>query len=393
MLRAAWLCLICLPSFALAQPSSSQSISGTQSSPVQVVYVIDGSTLTTYDVDPQTLNAAQVGSLTLPNSTYPGLITSPDGKSLYYVAYDSTAKQNQHIWVYATDASGAPRTPPLQVINAKGVYGMQIDPTGNFLYAVHFGAGGSPFTNTYTIQRFARNTTSGRIGDSLVEAKYSLPSGAGGTESCGVSILGFNAASTRFYDEVGCGYHGGSSATYYERVLNPQTGVLGPDLQVYSWNNATEGFEYVQFVKNLVFDFVSPNNYQQGVDSLNIYPLQRNTNKPLLTCHASMLEACGYAGGVAHPSGKYVFMEITQDSTQIDKVELSARKIVDTSYYIPYQFRQFSPDGTLVYGTLNSSPGFYIEIYGFNISTGAVRAGGIIGVPATFDPWFAAERH
>jgi hypothetical protein len=53
----------------------------------------------------------------------------------------------------------------------------------------------------------------GRIGDSLVEAKCSLPSGAGGTESCGVSILGFNAASTRFYDEVGCRYHGGSSAT------------------------------------------------------------------------------------------------------------------------------------------------------------------------------------
>jgi hypothetical protein len=106
-------------------------------------------------------------------------------------------------------------------------------------------------------------------------------------------------------------------------------------------------------VGDLMFDFVNPNNYRQGinsVNSVNIYPRKPNTTKPLLQCTASMLQACGYAGGFAHPSGKYIFMEISQDTTQIDKVELGAKKIVDTSHYIPYRFfGVFSPDGTIAY--------------------------------------------
>jgi len=71
--------LLCVSSFVLAQTSNTQSSGATPSSAVQVVYTIDGSTLTTYNVDPQTLQAAEVGTITLSESTYPYLITSPNG--------------------------------------------------------------------------------------------------------------------------------------------------------------------------------------------------------------------------------------------------------------------------------------------------------------------------
>ncbi len=127
-----------------------------------------------------------------------------------------------------------------------------------------------------------------------------------------------------------------------ERTVDLTTGALGSDVEVYSWQNGNQGSEYVQFVAGRMFDFVTPNPYQPGAESVNIYPVVPSTSTPLLSCTAQMLEACGYASGVAHPSGKYVFMAISQDSTQIDKVEISQKKIVDTSNYIPVELSAFT---------------------------------------------------
>jgi len=155
------------------------------------------------------------------------------------------------------------------------------------------------------------------------------------------------------------------------------------------WSN---GYEGVHFVHNLMFDFVTPNNFQQGIDYVNIDPVKPNA-KPLVHCTANMLEACGNTGGFVHPSGKYLFMQISQDTTQIDRVELGQHKIVDTGNYIPYAFGRFSPDGSLVYAILSQSSGYLIEIYGFNATSSAVRPGGAIYVPSGFDSYFVAERY
>ena len=109
-----------------------------------------------------------------------------------------------------------------------------------------------------------------------------------------------------------------------------------------------------------------------------------------------MLQACGYASGVAHPSGKYIFMEISGDTTQIDKLDLGAKKIVDTSHYIPYRFLGvFSPDGTIAYAD-NYTYGtnyYYVEIYGFDVATSNVTPGGVIYIPSSLDPFFVAQRY
>jgi hypothetical protein len=241
----------------------------------------------------------------------------------------------------------------------------------------------------YVIRRYLVDLNTGKISQPLVEAQYVLSNFD--AESCGLFLNGFNSAGTTMYDGVDCSTHEGPQATYYERTLNPQTGALGPDTQVFAWSLLNGGSESVSFVKNLMFNFVIPNDFQQGVSSVNVYPLVPNTKTPLLQCTATMLEACGYGSGMrVHPSGEYVFMDIGVE--QIEKVDLKSKTISDTSYYIPYPFGAFSPDGSLVYGVNLSGSGFYIEIYGFNVSTGAVTPGQYIYVPQQIDNWLPAER-
>jgi hypothetical protein len=47
-----------------------------------------------------------------------------------------------------------------------------------------------------------------------------------------------------------------------------ETGTLGPDVEVYSWNNSNSAAENVQFVNNLLFDLVIPDDYPQGGGAL-----------------------------------------------------------------------------------------------------------------------------
>ena len=78
--------ILCFSFFAVVQNLVGQTStdSATSSTRVQVVYVIQGNTILTYNVDPQTFNATQVGSLTVNNTgvAYYGLYSSPE-RSLY----------------------------------------------------------------------------------------------------------------------------------------------------------------------------------------------------------------------------------------------------------------------------------------------------------------------
>ncbi len=93
-----------------------------------------------------------------------------------------------------------------------------------------------------------------------------------------------NPAGTKLYDAVFCGYpHGGSEATYYERSVDSQTGALGPDQQIYSWNNANGEDHWVYFVKGLAFDFVIP-NVGQNSNAIDIYWLKPYLKTPAVSC-------------------------------------------------------------------------------------------------------------
>ena len=376
---------LCFSIFAYTQTLSAR---------VQVVYLVDGSTLTTYDVDSQTLDATQVGTLSVTQYLSPGLTTSPDGHFVYYTDFGFTPNKGNRLWVYATDSTGSPQSPAVQELDGTFLWGLpQFDPKAHFAYLFSAVTNKADYTE-YTLWRYAFDPNSGKLDQKQSVASYYLFSNPSGND-CAPTILGFNADGTKLYDEIACfGPYNSSSVTYNERTVDLQTGLLGPDKQVFNWTNGDAGgYESVQFVKNLVFNFVTPNDFQQGINSVNVYPLRPHTSTPIIQCTATLLEACGYSSGVAHPSGEYVFMQVSSDNTQIDRVGLTQKKIVDTGNYIPFQFGKFSPDGTIVYGYNPSNTSAYLEIYGFDVATSDVTPGGAIYLPSNLNSYFVAERY
>jgi hypothetical protein len=345
----------------------------------------------TYDVDPQNLNATQVGTLKveIPSGYYNyWLAPSPNGHFLYFVSADTQFRQ--HLWVYQTDATGAPQNPAVQVMKIEGqLWGLQFDPQANFAYAVNV----NPYTgfqSTFYLRRYAVDPVTGKLSQPVNQATYVLSTDPSGGD-CGLVLFGFNPEATRLYDAVVCYNHDDNGATYYQRSLDPQTGTLGPDVQIYSWGTLMSGYYSVQFIGGLVYSLAVPNDYQQGINEVDIFPSVPNTRQPLVHCTAEMLEACGYATGKVHPSGKYLFMQISSDTFQIDRVELGQKKIVDTGNYFLLQWlSQFSPDGSLIYGI--DSSGSFLQIYGFDSKTAVVTTGGTIPLP-NYSPVWAAERY
>jgi hypothetical protein len=366
------------------------------SSPVQIVYAVDGSTLTTWDIDRHSLQPTQAGTTALPESTYPGIVTSPDGHYLYYTAYANLNQQGENLWVYATNPSGVPQGPPVQELAFTNMYGPSIDPAGTLAYVLSIGAvNNNNNTIPYAIIRYRRNPVTGQLSDPVTEATYNLTYAVGG-ESCSLGILGFSPAGDRMYDSIECfAPFGSESATYNERTVNPGNGTLGADQQVYSWQNSNGGGETIQFVRNLFFDYVIPNNYETGDNAVNVYPIQPNATTPLIACGASMQAVCGsWELGLAHPSAQWVFLTDTENITHIEKVNLSAMQLQAAPGTIPYEVQAFSPDGRIAYGVNDTSSGaLEIEIYGFSVSSGAATAGGTIDVPSDLDSWWTAERY
>src|SRR6202140_81775 len=335
MSRLISLCLLlCISSLALA-------------SSVEVVYVLSGTTILTYNVDRQNLNYTQVGTLTVSGASTIGLVPSPNDHFIYVGATDST--QTTHLYVYATDANGAPQSPPTQKLYANNLKRLQIDPKANFLYAVYATPTDQGNEMVETIHRFLVNPNNGAVSGSAIEGKYTLMNISG--YSCNLSLTGFNSNATELYDQVYCQTHEGPYANYYERTVNSTTGALGPDIQIYVWGSDGQSEEEVQFVGDRMFDFVYPDNPPEIV---NIYPAVPNTSKPEVQCTASMLAACGAPNGlVAHPSGQYLLIGNSNGSaSEIEKIEYSQKKIVDTGNQAPYipdisgrVGPPFSPDG------------------------------------------------
>jgi len=392
MLRTACL-LFCLSAFSFAQISSQITVGSAPSSAVQVVYVIDGSTLTTYNVDPQTLQAMAVGTLTLPESTYPGVVTSPNGRFLYYSAYLNNSQQDHELYVYDTNASGVPGQSPVQQLKVAHLSGLVVHPSGKFLYRISVGPTSAQLTTPYAIVRNLINFENGKLSAPVTEATYTLDSNVTGND-CYLWVLGFNAAGTTMYDGIFCsGPHGSGSTTYNQRSVDLQTGALGPDQQDYSYSYyAGSENASVQFAGNLMFAFVSYYNQGPNANLVDVYQLP-NVTTPQINCTTSMLAVCGdFIFGLAHPSGKYVFLTDPTNVTDIGAVNLSTQQITQTSS-IPYEVQQFSPNGTIAYGVNDVNGALKVEIYGFNAATGAVRQGGTISVPSDLDSWFAAERY
>lgn len=80
-------------------------------SSIEVVYVLSGTTILTYNVDRQSLNYTQVGTLSVSGaSTFQDLVPSPNDHFIYVTAAD--ANQITHLYVYAPTRTALPNRLP-----------------------------------------------------------------------------------------------------------------------------------------------------------------------------------------------------------------------------------------------------------------------------------------
>jgi hypothetical protein len=387
--------LLCLCSLAFAHISNCEALAASApSSAVQVVYIAGGSTLTTYNIEPQTLQATQVGTLALPQSVYPNLVTSPNGQFLYYTAYQNVSDDGLTLYVYDTNASGVPAATPVQQIKAGSLAGLSVHPSGKFIYSIAMGPPNQQQQTTpFSVVRNLINPKNGKLSEPATEATYQLETGSSSND-CYFSLLGFNSEGTTMYDGIICsGPHGSGSATYNERSVDLQTGVLGPDQELYNYSYyAGSETVNVQFANNLLFAFVGYFNQGPNANLVDVYQTS-NPSTPAINCTTAMLAICGdFGSALAHPSGEYVFLSGSTSVTDIGAVNLSTQQISQTSS-IPYYVGKFSPDGTIVYATTYVNSTSEIELYGFDVSTGQVTQGGSLSEPSNEDAWWTTERY
>jgi len=395
------LCLLMLfPSFALGQNVASIA-RGNQSLPaglppsaaVEVLYVVDNSVLTTYNIDPQTFQATAVGTTTMPSAKFVSIQTSPDGRFLYYFASPTYATGHQKLYVFDTDATGVPGSTPVQATYAKQLIGVAINPAGTFFYSVVMGTVNSNFTTNYAIVRNVIDPVNGSLNQAVTEGTYTLDSDVSGND-CGLEIMGFNPAGTTLYDGILCSSpHGSGSETFNQRSVDLQTGAVGPDEELYTFSYyAASGYAGVQFENNLMFTFNSFFNQGPNANNVQIYQTQPLSTTPLVNCTTSMLTVCGdYTSAYAHPWGKFLFLGETSDLTDILQVDLTTQQLTQVNT-VPENVEKLSPDGSVIYGDNTSNA--VIRIAGFNAANGAVTLGGSVRLPRWLqDYWTVAERY
>jgi hypothetical protein len=380
-MRAAYPLLVCLfLCLALTQAPA------TDKSAVQVLYVGDGTNLYTYNIDAETLQPTLAGTTPYPAAYGMQLATSSDGSFLYFLASANGSTGENRIYVYNTDANGVPGQ-VLQSVSAAAEWPIVVDPTNAFLYTVYSSNHGQT-SQTYFIYRYRINSTNGKITQQLKEATYVLPWDA--TDgSCALEIAGMSSTGGKIYDAELCWTHDSNTGSYDERTIDSQTGALGSPVQIFSWDENNDGGDTVQFIGSLIFDFASP-IFGYPINAVSVYPLQPDSTTPGIDCNSG---SCATDSGIAHPSGKYVFLtNPTENTTEVDSVDLTSKHIVPTGTVFANPGTStlfFSPDGSVVYSLDSSSS--TVAIFGFNPNNAAITPGGTVSQPP-IQNWLAVER-
>jgi hypothetical protein len=375
MLRPAPLLLSCVL-FASAMSSLAQT-----STPVDVLYLQQNATILTYDVNPQTAEAIEVGQPLVMNTPNFTVVPAPNDRSLNILWTDASNKE--HLWVYDTETTGAPQSQPVQKLSVTSVSQFLANPNGKFDYALGRWQNSSG-EYLESIRLFSIDPATGKLTESP-----QVQAGFGPNYYFTAALFGFNPSGSELYDTWNVNFDGEAASTYYSRTVNPETGTLGPNVKFFAWGDWVSS-DQVLLTNNLIIDLSRPGQAPQP-QSINIYPLAPNPTTPEIACNTAMLAACGSAQSMAiDPSGQYLFLSpnypsLTSDNvTHIARIDLATKQIVDTGHSIPGSPQIFfSGDGLLAYAvTLNYVGNSTIQIYKFDGADGAVTQGEQISQPA-----------
>jgi hypothetical protein len=345
------------------------------SSAVEVAYLLVGTTVYTYDVDPTTGNATEEGSgITLDSVSNTVFLHSSNDHFIYVTGDDSS--NVQWLWVYKTDSTGTPQLPAVQALNLTDggftTYDFVLNSAGTLAYAAEWMYSKQGYMLA-KVSEFTVDPNAGMVTKSpTAAAEYKQNGPCLLTAEAFFYIYGFNPAGNVLYDIWDCNYpYGNNSANYYRRLVNTATGALGRDNLFFSWADGNQGLDAVTITPNSLVYFSIPSYLNNGMGSLNLYSLSSSQQ---FSCTDAMLQACGYGlWNFVDPTGKFDLIEVAPDLTEITKIEPAAKKLANTNNYIQGYFVGFSPDDALIYTQQANQPDPWVyPIYLFDPSTGAV---------------------
>ena len=338
------------PSLPLSAPSG------------EILYVVDNESVSTYAIDPETLEPSVAGGLVglMPtSSTLMQFVPSFDDHFLYVLWSDS--QQQEHLSAYATDVSGVPQIPPVQVLDVSSLSQLNIHPSGELAYAMRLDNSNGMYTSTLLLFH---------IKPSGILQLDSDAQGIYGPTLMPTLLYGVSPDGSQLYLES----EDANGPTYWERSVNRQTGTLAPDVLLLR----PPVKDSVVFGATLIID------YQNAFDCsqpryVNVLPNKPEPLRPLIHCASAMLSSCGTATNVQlDPSGNYLFLtDPESQQVRVGSVDLPKNAVIDTGNFLPLTAQTpgfaFSPDGTLVYALLASD--FSLHIYRFDQTSGNLMEG------------------
>jgi len=328
----------------------------------EILYIVDKGEVTTYTIDTEDLAPLMAGgpvNLIPTSSALLQLLPSPNDHVLYVLWSDDT--QQEHLATYATDLSGVPQLPAVQILNVASLSQLNIHPSGGFIYAMQRNSSSEMYTTT--IQLF-RVLPSGMLQPSpQVQGEY-------GPSVMPTLLYGLSPDGTELYLQS----EEANGPVYWERKVNGDDGTLAADVLLFR----PPGKDSVVFGTTLIID------YQNEMDCpqpryVDVLPNEPQPPGPLIQCRSNMLGACGAASNVQlDPSGTYLFLTDTEaQQVRVVKIDLSRHAVTDTGSFLPLSAQtpgfSFSPDGTLVYALLASDRS--VHIFGFDRTSGRLGEG------------------
>ncbi len=346
------------------QGMPNQSTPSTGASP-QILYVIDNSIVSTYAVDNNALTFTSMGQPInlIPTGSLIQFVPAPDDDFLYVLWSD--AANQQHLSVFATDASGIPQTPAVQTLDAPSLYQFNIHRSGRFAYMIQVGESGAEYTSTMRL--FYVNSADGKLReDPKLQGSY------GPYDILPASLYGFSADGTKIY----LSRQNSQGPFYEQRPLNTKNGTPGPDVVLYQPAGGQLSSDMLVIGAQVMVD---EHRAPGATDYIDVLPLVPRPRHHLFRCTVSMLTACATATNVQlDRAGKYLFL--TDPPTQqvhVARIHLGAKKVEDTGNSIPMTAETpgfvFSPDGNLVYAMLASDSS--LHVYSFNPASGQITDG------------------
>ena len=342
----------------------------------EILYVLDNVSVTTYAIDPGTLEPSVAGGPVglIPTSSFLlQFVPSPDDHFLYVLWSDT--QQQEHLSAYATDVSGVPQIPPVQILNVSSLSQLNIHPSGKFAYAMEL----DNSTGAYISTIFLFHTKASGILqlDSHVQGIY-------GPALNPTLLYGVSPDGTQLYLTS----EDANGPVYWERAVNGQNGTLAADVLLFR----PPIRDSVVFGATLIIDYQNALSCSQP-RYVNVLPNEPEPAQQLIHCTSAMLDACGTAANVQlDPSGEYLFLtDPASQQVRIGRIDLPADGVTDTGNFLPLTAQTpgfaFSPDGTLVYALLARDSS--LHVYRFDQTSGNLMEGGAsIPIPnsAGFSP-------